>query len=99
MDWNIVPGKKLENEQPHLQLKEVEIFKFDGRSSEIDFVSYLLNNCIALELLIFSSVRKLNFGPSKGLQHKTYGRRLNSEAIRNLFSEKNFNSKAEIIVR
>ena len=99
MDWNVVPCGKLESQQPYLQLKEVEIFGFDGRSSEIDFVSYLLNNCIALELLTFCSLRKLNFGPVKGLQQRAYGRRLNNKAIYNLISKLKFNSKAEIMVR
>eukprot|EP00257_Ricinus_communis_P026609 XP_025014023.1 uncharacterized protein LOC112535614 [Ricinus communis] len=47
----VTKGRKLENKQPHLGLKEIEIFGFYGTSNEMEFVLYLLNNCVALKLL------------------------------------------------
>ncbi|KAL6515549.1 hypothetical protein OROHE_018583 [Orobanche hederae] len=70
-------------QEPHFELREVEIFGFFGTSNEMDFVSCLLNCCIALKLLAVHSEGKIIFKP----RGPNTSKHLNREAIQELFSQ------------
>lgn len=85
------------SKQPHLELKELEISGCVGRSCEMEFITYLLDNCIALKVMSVRRDRKKYLGDGRWMNDGTIRGELNLEVLRDMLLQQRVNSCIEII--
>ncbi|XP_021625190.1 F-box/FBD/LRR-repeat protein At1g13570 isoform X2 [Manihot esculenta] len=90
---------KVGSKQPHLQLKELEISGCIGRSCEMEFFTYLLDNCVALKVMTVRGDRKKYLGDGRWMNDgiPRVGSKLNLEVLRDMLLQQRVNSCIEII--
>ena len=66
-------SRGFESEEPHLQLKQVEISGFTKTPIQMELITYLLKSCISLERMIVNVQRREYKGAGAWEQHQPYG--------------------------